>query len=95
MTDLPSVSEAHQESRVTEKPPLGMQPYSLRGPNADDALPSSFYPDVVANRVQAQIPDEPVEAGRMSGHLSLGSTLPPYSPGEFRHDEDAPPLPGQ
>lgn len=95
-SNLPSVPEAHQLRNVSEKPPAGVLPrHSGQGVTTSSAPPSSFYTNAVANRVEAEIPDEPVEAGVMSRQASTRTVPPPYSPGGFQHDEDAPSLPEQ
>jgi len=52
---------------------------------------------MAANRVLAQIPDEPIEEGVMSGQMvrqvSKSAALLPYNPGGLLREEDAPPLP--
>ena len=94
LSSLPSLPEDHQVPLVNEKLALGiMAPSSVQSPPTGGPPPSRFYPNVVANRVQAEIPDEPVEEGLMSRATSMRSFLPPYSPGGFRNDEDAPPIP--
>jgi hypothetical protein len=93
LRSLPPVPEAHRGSRVNEKPPLGMSQYSVQNPTTVGPRPSSLYAHVVANRVQAQTPNEPVEEGLMSRQMTMRSALPPYSPGGFQHDQGATPLP--
>ena len=84
----PPVPEAHQGGRVNKNRRLGIPRPSRQGPTIETAPPTRFY-----TTTQAQPPNEPIEGG-VTRQLSR-STLPPYSPGEFLHDEDAPPIPGQ
>ena len=90
---LPSVPETYKLPKVNEKSPAGIPRHSAQGTAIRGVPPSSFYTSSVANLIHAQIPDEPVEEGVMSRHVSMRTALPPYSPGGFQHDEDAPPLP--
>jgi len=79
----PSVSEAHRSPRVTDRPPVGLIPYS-----SQDTTTGGIHP-----RSPAQMPDEPVVEDLTSWRASMVTTLPPYSPGGFLYDERAPPLP--
>ncbi len=92
-SSMPSISEAHQSSRVSDRSPAGLPPYSLQDLTTGGAPPGSLRTDVPTSLVPAQAPDEPVEEGLMSWRASMVTTLPPYSPGGFLHDERAPPLP--
>jgi len=80
LSDLPSVREVPRSSQ--------------QGPTADATPPGRSYTDSTADHVEAQIPNEPVEADAMSRQLSR-TTLPPYSPGGFLRDGDVPSLPGR
>ena len=96
LSSLPSLPELHQGPWVNEKAPAG-RPRQER--TAGRPPPSNFYTNVVGNLVQASIPsepdepDEPVEQGLMSRHASTVTTLPPYSPGAFPRDGNAPMIP--
>ncbi len=90
---LPSVPEAYRPPNVNEKLQARIPRHSAQGATISAVPPSGFYTSSVANLIHAQIPDEPVEEGLMSRQASMRTTLPPYSPGGFQHDEDAPPLP--
>ncbi len=90
---LPSISKAHQGRHIDVPLPVGTPRYSVQGTATGGAPPSSFHNEVVGSSVQAQTSNEQVEAGLMTRQPSMMSTLPPYSPGEFRPDDGAPPLP--
>ena len=92
-SSLPYDSKAYQGSHIDEPLPIGAPRYSMQGTAIGGAPPSSFYNEVVENAVQAQTSIEQVEDGLMTRQQSMMSTLPPYSPGEFLQDGDAPPLP--
>ena len=92
-SSMPSTSEAHQGPRVGDRSPVGLPPYSLQDLTTGGAPSGGPRTDVPTNIAPAQIPDEPVEEGLMSWRASMVTTLPPYSPREFLHDEHAPPLP--
>ena len=93
MPNLPSMPEAYQPPNINEKPPARIPRHTVQGTTTSGVPPSSFYTSSVANLIQAQTPDEPVEEGLVSRHASMRTTLPPYSPGGFQYDEDAPRLP--
>lgn len=82
-TYVPSLPGTHHWPRANKKAPLDVSPYSVHGTTTRGAPPSRPYPNVVANRIQDEIPDEPVEGGLISRQTSLRSILPPYSPGGF------------
>ena len=90
---IPSTSEAHQSFRAGDRSPVGLPPYSLQDLATGGAPSGSLRTDVPTGLVPTQIPDEPVEEGLMSWRASMVTTLPPYSPRGFPHDEHAPPLP--
>ena len=92
---VPSVPETYQLLNVNEKSLAGIPQHSAQGNAIRGVPPSGFYTSSVANLIHAQIPDEPVEEGVMSRQASMRTTLPPYSPGGFEREEDAPPLPGR
>ena len=83
--------EAQRSSLLNEKVPHEIHRYAVQNPTTPGPS-SSFYNDIVTNYAPTQIPNEPVEDGLMSREVSTRSALPPYSPGELRHDT---PLPGQ
>ena len=78
-----SVPKAPHRPRVKEKSSREMSPHSGHGTTAHGTPPRRSYTHVVATRVQAEIPDEPVEGGVLSRQTSMRSILPPYSPGGF------------
>ena len=80
--NLPSLPSAHQGLHIHTPPLVEAPRYSVQGFAIGGAPPSSFNNEVVGNSVQAQIPDEQVEA-LMSRNPSMMSTLPPYSPRGF------------
>lgn len=84
----PSGPSAQRDSRVNEKEKSssGWPRYQVQNPTTPGALPGGFYSKAMAD-------GEPVEAGLMSRHLSTRSLPPLYSPGGFRPDETAPPVP--
>ena len=92
-SSMPSASDAHQGSRLSNRSPEGLPPYSLQDLTTDSAPARNLRTGVTTSPVPAQIPDEPVEEGLMSLRASMVTTLPPYSPGRFLHDDHAPPLP--
>ena len=89
---LPSITEAHQPPNPNGKLPTRIPRHLVQDP-ITTGPPNSFYTSSVANLIQVQIPEEPVEEGVMSSQASMRTTLPPYSPGGFRDNEDAPTLP--
>ena len=64
MTNPGSLPEAYQPPNVNEKPPAGIPQHPVQGTTTSGVPPSSFYNGSVASLIQAQIPDEPVEAGQ-------------------------------
>jgi len=88
---LPAVPEAYQPPNVDEVPPAGIPRHSERDTTTAGVPSSSFYNSSVASLVQPQIPDGLFEESRR--RASIGTTLPPYSPGGFSDNGDAPPLP--
>ena len=88
-----STSDTHRRSRASNRSQAGLPPYSLQDLTTVSAPPRSHPADVTTSPGPAQIPDEPVEDGLMSWRASMVTTLPPYSPGRFLHDEHAHPLP--
>ncbi len=90
--DPSSVPEAHQGPRVDKNRRLRIPRPSRQGTTAETAPPTRLYTNLATT--QAQPPNEPIEERVIVRQLSR-STLPPYSPGGFLHDEDVPPMPGQ
>lgn len=78
-----SAPKAPRRPRVNEKSSREMSPYSGHGTTTHGTPSRRSYTDVVATRVQAEIPDGPVEGGVLSRQTSMRSILPPYSPGGF------------
>jgi len=62
----PSLPSAHQGLHINVPPLVEPPRYSVRGSAIGGAPPSNFYNEVVGNSVQAQTPNEQVEAGLMS-----------------------------
>ena len=89
---LPSISKTNQGRHISVPLPVGTPRYSVQG-TVTSGPPSSFYDMVVGSGVQTQTSNEQVEAGLMTRQPSMMSTLPPYSPGEFRQDDGVPLLP--
>ena len=90
---LPTIPETYQPPIFNEKLPARIPRQLVQDTITTGGPPSSFYTSSVANLVRVQIPDEPVEEGLMSREASMGTTLPPYSPGGFQDNEDASTLP--
>ena len=93
INSTPSTSDTHRRSRASNRSQAGLPPYSLQDLTTVSAPPRGHPADVTTSPGPAQIPDEPVEEGLMSWRASMVTTLPPYSPGRFLHDEHAHPLP--
>lgn len=95
LSSTPAGPGAQQGSRINEKSPHGWPRYTVQNPTTPTPLPSGVYSSAMSGDFQTQIPNEPVEQGLMSRHISTRSTLPPYSPGGLQRDESMPPLPGR
>jgi hypothetical protein len=89
--NLPSVPEVDQPPIVNHSPPAGIPRHSVQDTTTTTAPSGIFYTSSVANLVQPQISDERVEQAPMLRQPSI--PLPPYSPGGFLGNGDAPPLP--